>query len=332
MDNQNGASIEKIMINQMGYKNLIITGTSGYVGTALLKQLRQHNVIAIDRNKPGHEFPNVKIIQVDLAKDTEKLNHLKDLPNSIVIHLAAARSDDATEIEYKNDNLKATENFLKRLNPKKIVSFIHIGSVAAIDGEILTAKKSAIATSDDWYRVTKYHQQRLIEDWSVNHNVPLTILAPSAIFDENAKSNSTNIGRLEKAVKVLKILPKIKTKKSLTPMSMLTDAITTNLDTKHAESNVDNRHIIQRFLVIERPVLSIDEIGIKQFGAKYVIHVPYLEIILLFLANTIKILGLQRFIPLTKHRVVKLFKSTNYLESSSYGDWHAKKTNSRRAK
>jgi nucleoside-diphosphate-sugar epimerase len=308
--------------------NLIITGSSGYVGTALLRKLGDYEVFAIDRKNLKQEYTNVKFSNFDLSTDLEKLKEFSSLLETIVVHLAAARSDDADESDYKKDNIRATENFLKNLNPGHIKLFIHVGSVAALDGEKIIAEKRRIIGSDDWYRVTKYEQQQLIEDWSVANNVPLVILAPSAVYDSDAKSNQTNVGRLERAIRIFKILPRIDTKKSLTPMNMLIDAIKSFVEQNQYYKNENSPLKIQRFLVIERPVISINEICKRRFGAKYTFWFPGLFVFLLLLAKIIKTLRIAKYIPLTQNRIVKLFKSTDYQVNSKYGDWHAHETNS----
>ena len=68
--------------------------------------------------------------------------------------------------------LKATEALIKTLDPSKIEKFIHMGSVAAIDGKELENKNIYPKNSDDWYRLSKFRQQVLIEKWATENCVP----------------------------------------------------------------------------------------------------------------------------------------------------------------
>jgi nucleoside-diphosphate-sugar epimerase len=238
-----------------------------------------------------------------------------------IVHLAAARSDDFSEKTYVIDTLRATETFIAKLDPKKIKLFIHIGSVAAIDGQVLEQKGITITCSDDWYRLSKYQQQKIIESWAIKNNIPLVILAPSAIYDSDASKNSTNIGRLEKVVNFLKVVPEINVLKSLTSMTEFVSTIRYFIDENTQTSNQQSMELIQRYLVLDNPVMTVTDICKKKFKAKLVIKIPKLQVLLLFFAGLIRLIGLERKIPLSKERVIKLYKPTDYKDVVGYKEW-----------
>lgn len=302
--------------------NIFITGSCGYVGKALFSELKSINLSSLDRDYNDYISRKChKFFCDDLnAMSPEAEDFLSNFAGSI-IHLAAARSDDFSEKTYKIDNLKATENFIKKLNPKKIKLFIHLGSVAAIDGEIIEQTGNAVSCADDWYRITKYQQQKLIESWSITNNVPLVILAPSAIHDSNARDNLTNIGRLEKAVSFFKIMPEINVLKSLTAMSNLISAIKYFINPKEESAEHKKINLVRRYLVLDKPVMTITEICKKKFKAKLVVKIPKLKSLLLLLASLINFIGLQKKMPLSKDRVMKLYKSTDYNNIKGYKEW-----------
>lgn len=303
-------------------KNVLITGVSGYVGKALVSELKNINLFSLDRvyDKDISQQSN-KFICNDLNQlSLETENFLFDFSGTIV-HLAAARSDDYSEKTYLIDTLKATETFIGKLDPKKIKLFIHIGSVAAIDGEVLEQKGIRITCSDDWYRLSKYQQQKIIESWAIKNSIPLVILAPSAIYDSDASKNSTNIGRLEKVVNFLKVVPEINVLKSLTSMTEFVSTIRYFLDERTQTANQQSMELIQRYIVLDNPVMTITEICKKKFKAKLVIKIPKLQALLLFFAGLIKLIGLERKIPLSKERVIKLYKPTDYNDVVGYKEW-----------
>ena len=306
--------------------NILITGASGYVGRALITKFNNKSLYTLDRTYDEYiSKSSVKFICNDLNKLTADESCFLNDYMGTVVHLAAARSDDYNEEKYIHDNLEATKVLLNSLTPEKIKIFIHVGSVAAIDGEILEKKGSNIVSSDDWYRISKYQQQKLIESWAKRNSVLLIILAPSAIHDDNAKANMTNIGRLEKLVTFLKIVPEINVLKSLTSMASLTDAIRYFVSTKIDDINYDKKDIVQRYLVLDKPVMTVTEICKEKFNAKLVIKIPKLKTLLFFLATIVEVLHLARKIPLSKNRVMKLFKSTDYNNIAGYKDWSNEK-------
>ena len=195
-------------------KDILITGANGYVGSELMKSLKGRNVIAIDRvSACDYTYTDNEFFNVDLnCIPLETKKNLFEF-SGIIIHLAAARADNAEVSTYQSDNIEATDALIKTLDPAKIEKFIHIGSVAAIDGKELENNNIYPKNSDDWYRLSKFRQQVLIEKWATENCVPLVILAPSAIYDEHAGRNSTNIGRLEKIVRLLRIVQRTRVHK-----------------------------------------------------------------------------------------------------------------------
>ena len=303
-------------------KNVLITGVSGYVGKALVSELKNINLFSLDRiYDKDISRQSDKFICNDLNKlSLETESFLFDFSGTIV-HLAAARSDDFSEKTYVIDTLRATETFIAKLDTKKIKIFIHIGSVAAIDGQVLEQKGITITCSDDWYRLSKYQQQKIIESWAIKNNIPLVILAPSAIYDSDASKNSTNIGRLEKVVNFLKVVPEINVLKSLTSMTEFVSTIRYFIDENTQTSNQQSMELIQRYLVLDNPVMTVTDICKKKFKAKLVIKIPKLQVLLLFFAGLIRLIGLERKIPLSKERVIKLYKPTDYKDVVGYKEW-----------
>ena len=99
--------------------------------------------------------------------------------------------------DYFLNNVTATEILLNIIEKKKIKKFIHISSVASIDGKVLKSKNKATTSPDEHYRLTKYLQENLIEKWAVKNEISYAILAPSAIYDTETRLD-TNIGKLKK--------------------------------------------------------------------------------------------------------------------------------------
>ena len=55
------------------------------------------------------------------------------------------------------------------------------------------------------------------------------------------------------------------------------------------------------------------------------IKIPKLKTFLFFLATIVEVLHLARKVPLSKDRVIKLFKSTDYNNIAGYKDWSNEK-------
>ncbi len=88
-----------------------------------------------------------------------------------MVNLAACRTDhDVTAKEYFESNVRKHETFLEMLSRFKVLHFIHLSSVAAIDGASM--KFNDELNEDDAYRATKFLQSELIQRWCKKKKIP----------------------------------------------------------------------------------------------------------------------------------------------------------------
>lgn len=298
-------------------EKILITGCSGFVGSHLLKKLEKYNKLGVDMNN-NIEVTKLcdKFYKLDLSKISES-NVLDDIKkfSGVLIHLAAARSDRESIFEYKKNNILATTELLKILNPNKIKFFVHVSSVAAIDGREFEASGTKIIGSDNWYRHTKYVQEKMIKKWCVSNNIKLLILAPSAIYTSQSRKD-TNIGRLQKISRLLPIIPLIEIKKSLTNIVDLIKEITDHLEGTKAINEIPKMR-----LIIDEPVYTVSQHMDIIKGKKLIkIKLPFLKQILIITSHIIEFLKIENYLPLTSNRVEKLFKDTSYSGQKFYLD------------
>jgi hypothetical protein len=149
---------------------ILVTGSSGYVGSFLLPLVkRRFDVTAIDTAQGAHTD-----IVSDIAADDlrDKLSSDEDY---VVIHCAAARFDYGISANvYFEENVSKTKAFLNTLAALNISQFIHVSSVAAIDGEAIDYDDGL--DCDNAYRATKYLQQCEVIDWCRQNKVPWDVL------------------------------------------------------------------------------------------------------------------------------------------------------------
>ena len=280
---------------------IFVTGSSGYVASNLVPLLKHnHDVVGIDYKPSKNTDIVIDIGSNDLNKELKPYTG-----NEItIINLAAARFDfGANASRYYYENVESQKYFLKNISQYKIKNFIHISSVAAIDGSLISFKDNL--SCDDAYRSTKFLQEELIKDWCKKNNINLFILSPSAIFS-NSERVDTNIGKMQKFIKYLPFIPNIKIKKSLTYLPNLSNFII-----KCLQDDFKAGH----YLTIERSVLSVSQM-IMLLSKKNlrVIELPLLQANLNFIAHLLNIIGGFGLIDtkLTPGRVKKLFTDTSY--------------------
>ena len=277
---------------------VLVTGSSGYVGSFLIPLLKKRfSVTAIDIAQGEYTDIVSDISADDLCR---KLSSEEDY---IVIHCAAARFDYGISANiYYEENVCKTKVFLNSLTALNVVQFIHVSSVAAIDGEVIDYNDDL--NCDNAYRATKYLQQCEVIDWCRHNKVPWDVVMPSAIYDNTPRSD-TNIGKLQTITRFFPVLPKIEVKKSLTYLPKFCAFIERRIDAPSGSC----------YLTLEKPVQTVTQIMHDQAGRKlWAIYVPgfKLGLFLLSWVSLVFAIMLRREPILTPSRVTKLFSDTSY--------------------
>lgn len=277
---------------------VLVSGSSGYVGSAVVEKLSHcFEVIGIDL-LPGETTEFV------VGLESPKLGVLlsgyinRDL---IIINCASAKDDiGILASEYRYQNVQVHAAFLKTLNAFQISHFIQISSVAALDGSSIIYSDSL--GCDDAYRATKSMQEDLVVEWCARRNIDYSILLPSAVF--GVRKNQNNIDVLLSIAAKLSFVPSIPVYKSLTYLPHLVSFIDA-LSRGQGEN--------KRFLCIEPKVLSVSEIMIASKASIKVVNIPFLKYILKSISHLLQF-SIGRFydVRLTPPRVKKLFTDTDY--------------------
>jgi nucleoside-diphosphate-sugar epimerase len=114
---------------------ILVTGSNGYVGLTLIPLLKKsHKVMGVDLSSGGcTDWVN----DIGSTSLHSKLKGLKGSEISVV-NLAAARFDFGAHADaYYKMNITDHEKFLETLVGFNIKTFIHISSVASMDGKKL---------------------------------------------------------------------------------------------------------------------------------------------------------------------------------------------------
>lgn len=280
---------------------ILITGSSGYVGSQLIPRVRSvARVIGVD--VIPSEFTDI-VVGIESLEFKMALREF-DCDEINVINLAAARFDfGATAKRYYEMNVEHHESFLETLNEFNVKNFIHVSSVASFDGKDIPFSESL--GCDDSYRSTKYLQEVLVQEWCQHNHVNLTTIYPSAIFSEDARSD-TNIGRMQFVSRYLPFVPEIEVHKSLTYLPNFSAFIADLISEKLPHG---------RYLTIEQPILPVSEM-IRIFSGRSlpVRRIPGLRNLLEFVARLLYFVGGFGKIDmkLNPNRVQKLFSDSSY--------------------
>jgi len=183
-------------------KNILISGGSGFVGSALIEALskkKDFEIFAITNNTPKNKLlksNNLTWIKADLI-DTQV-----SLPPVIhtVFHLAGDSSlgtnQEEIDLLFKRNEILTT-NFIQLLKKIEVKHFVYISSIAASEG-------SKYHNIDEYngYPVTEYGLSKKRTEEIVKNNLfdhcPVTIFRPTALFGMFHKGSIFELARLIK--------------------------------------------------------------------------------------------------------------------------------------
>ena len=170
---------------------MFVTGATGLLGIHLVKRLVElgHEVYALVRGtsdvsqiKNNGEIQFVKGDVLDMSSLTGRLEGI-----DVVIHCAARTnfSSKAERKKYKGfeDNVIGTKNLAELARNHHVRQFIYISSCSAMgdyyDGE---RDETFQCQPDSEYGRSKYEAEKVLNDYRVNYNFPVTVLRPGLIY------------------------------------------------------------------------------------------------------------------------------------------------------
>jgi nucleoside-diphosphate-sugar epimerase len=173
--------------------NILLTGSSGFLGSNLLESLMLGNKILTFGRKKGNYI-------CDLSNSTFKLNE----PVEFVIHSAGKAHVVPSSVNEINAfyqiNVEGTKNLLKSLEDSFVPKyFIFISSVSVYGIRFgNNIKENAPLLATDPYGESKILAEKITEEWCNKNNVVYTCLRLPLLV---AKNPPGNLGAMIKAIK-----------------------------------------------------------------------------------------------------------------------------------
>ncbi|KAL9629344.1 MAG: hypothetical protein Q9164_006922 [Protoblastenia rupestris] len=207
--------------------SVLLTGSSGFLGRAILKQLIDHSAIsqircvAVRQNSSGKPrqppLTSHKIIvhPGDLSlpllgmTDKEATEVFEDV--DVIIHNGADVSFMKTYQSLRKTNVGSTKELVKLALPHKLpIHYISTAGIAHLCGnepleEISVAASRPAIDGSDGYVASKWASERFLEKVSEHYGLPVWIHRPASIIGEDAPSmdimnNTLRFSRTMKAV------------------------------------------------------------------------------------------------------------------------------------
>ncbi|WP_150806743.1 UDP-glucose 4-epimerase family protein [Pseudomonas fluorescens] len=242
-------------------RRVLITGATGFVGSALVSALDNHQgylPISVVRSKKHSNVPTAQLFSIpDMSSTTDWSEGLKGA--AIVIH-AAARVHVMKEVaadalaEFRKVNVEGTVNLARQAAAAGVKRFVFISSIKVNGegtniGQPFTADD--IPAPSDPYGLSKKEAEEALHAISAETEMEVVIIRPTLIYGPGVKANFRNMmGWLQKGIP----LPfgAIHNKRSLVSLENLVSLIMVCLEHPNAAGQI--------FLVSDGVDLSTTEL------------------------------------------------------------------------
>ncbi len=227
----------------MENKKILILGSSGFLGSHLVKFLLKNNeVVQFDVNPPPQKITGSEFIKGSILDKTLVASAMKDV--DIVYHFAAM-----TDIDIVNDNpaqaievnIAGTSNVLEACVQEKIERFIFSSSVYVY------------SEFGGVYKSTKQACELLIEDYNKMHDLGYTILQLGSVYGPGAKQINL-ISRLINEALSLKEIHHYGTGEEVRQYIYVQDVI------QAAATSIDNNYKNKKIILLGNERITISEL------------------------------------------------------------------------
>ncbi|MFX6505655.1 NAD-dependent epimerase/dehydratase family protein [Acinetobacter baumannii] len=234
--------------------NILITGATGFVGTALVKKLNSsYDTMAVVRSQsnilPGstHQLIAKNIFEADFPNDIDIIIHLAGRA-----HVLNDQSIDPLT-EFRKVNVEGTLQLARQALEKKVKRFIFMSSIG-VNGSVTKQQpftEDSVPQPHADYAVSKLEAEQELRKLFAGSDTELVIIRPPLVYAAHAPGN---FARLLKLVTTNLPLPFAGTsnKRSFIALENLVDFIQTCIEHPNAAN--------QTFLVADQESISTGEL------------------------------------------------------------------------
>ncbi|MEZ8195291.1 UDP-glucose 4-epimerase family protein [Vibrio cortegadensis] len=222
---------------------ILVTGTSGFVGTKFLDCFSCDEIVGLGRKKPfnleSHQF-----IEAEIDKDTDYSEALSGV--SVVIHLAARVHVMGDSVEnpldvYREINTLGTINLARQAVNAGVKRFVFISSIK-VNGESSTPghpfTNDDRRKPEDFYGQSKSEAEEQLLALAEETGLEVVIIRPTLVYGAGVKANFASLMNLVSKGFPLPFGLINSNKRSLVSVTNLVDLIVTCIEHPKAKNQV----------------------------------------------------------------------------------------------
>lgn len=224
---------------------IVVTGSSGFIGSALVARLAQtFNVVGLDIHPPRALPSNARFESIDLTSDTSVARALSRIRGqsgdrlASVIHLAAYFDlTGRPNPKYDSITVRGTERLLRELQKFRLEQFVFVSSMLVHRASRPDQKIDEKAPLEPKlpYRASKIATERLIQ--AQRGSIPVVVLRPAGIYDDQCRNPfmAQQIARIYERDAKGHVYPgDLRTGQSFLHLDDLADAVCRLVDRRHS--------------------------------------------------------------------------------------------------
>ncbi len=153
-------------------KKILITGSSGYIGSCLYKYLKRKKFEVIGIDKKKSKIKNIKFKQFDLLNSNELYKFFNNEKNiDIIVHLAGESTIDNIHKKnnYVTNNINVTKNILNVAKKFNINKIIFSSTAAVYQSTNKKISENNFVKPNNIYGKTKLDCEKLIKKQNFNY-------------------------------------------------------------------------------------------------------------------------------------------------------------------
>jgi nucleoside-diphosphate-sugar epimerase len=190
---------------------VLVVGANGFVGTELIKQLKEHGdkILALDNRTITDKTVDSVLADITNVEGIKKALDGREI--DIIYHLASLPGDSGNPYDMINVNISGLQNMLEWARANPVKRYVLASSICAyqwypvtkfIAPDYLPVDEKHPCSPKDMYSTTKRMQELLALTYCSQYKVPVTVLRLTVVVGPDGKGGGIGWREFAKKLRV----------------------------------------------------------------------------------------------------------------------------------